>query len=88
MHESNDGEAESSISKYSSNINDSLTSENVLRNSFWEIGQLAWARMSIYPFWPCMITFDPNSLMAFQKVQSKFGYNYKIIFTQNWFFFL
>lgn len=68
--EINNGEAECSISRYSTDINDSLTSENVLKNSLWEIGQLAWARMSIYPFWPCMITFDPNSLMAFQKVQT------------------
>jgi hypothetical protein len=26
----------------------------------WVIGDLAWARLSGYPFWPCMITLDPQ----------------------------
>jgi hypothetical protein len=26
----------------------------------WAIGDLAWARVAGYPFWPCMITLDPQ----------------------------
>jgi hypothetical protein len=26
----------------------------------WVIGDLAWARVSGYPFWPCMIALDPE----------------------------
>lgn len=26
----------------------------------WVIGDLAWSRVSGYPFWPCMITLDPQ----------------------------
>jgi hypothetical protein len=26
----------------------------------WVIGDLAWARVSGYPFWPCMIALDPQ----------------------------
>lgn len=26
----------------------------------WVIGDLAWARVSGYPFWPCMIVLDPE----------------------------
>ena len=31
-----------------------------LRGCDWEIGDLAWARVSGYPFWPCKITSDPQ----------------------------
>ncbi|XP_039304708.1 histone-lysine N-methyltransferase NSD2 isoform X2 [Solenopsis invicta] len=27
----------------------------------WTIGQLAWARVGNFPFWPCMITYEPTS---------------------------
>ena len=26
----------------------------------WAIGDVAWARVSGYPFWPCTITLDPQ----------------------------
>lgn len=37
----------------------------------WILGQLAWARGSSYPFWPCVVTLDPTTLLYF-KVQSKY----------------
>ncbi|XP_043481484.1 histone-lysine N-methyltransferase NSD2-like [Leptopilina heterotoma] len=36
----------------------------------WILGQLAWARGSSYPFWPCVVTLDPTTLLYF-KVQNK-----------------
>ena len=61
--------------KNSSNI-DNSTSEDLLKSCPWEKDQLAWARMSIYPFWPCIVTFDPNSFMSYTKVQSKNNWRY------------
>ncbi|KAJ8687317.1 hypothetical protein QAD02_023111 [Eretmocerus hayati] len=49
----------------------SPTSGDILQNSSWELGKLAWARMSIYPFWPCVVTYDPQMMMTYQKVQFK-----------------
>ncbi|XP_001603633.2 probable histone-lysine N-methyltransferase Mes-4 isoform X2 [Nasonia vitripennis] len=57
-------------SRNSTLVNNALSSEDLIKNSTWELGTLAWARMSIYPFWPCMITHDPNSPMIYQKVQT------------------
>ncbi|XP_014222900.1 histone-lysine N-methyltransferase NSD2-like isoform X1 [Trichogramma pretiosum] len=47
-----------------------LTSEELINTCKWELNQLAWARMSIYPFWPCMVTHDPNSLLTYKKVST------------------
>lgn len=59
-------------------INDSgieMSEEKVERNltlkCSWILGQLAWARGSSYPFWPCVVTLDPTTLLYF-KVQSKY----------------
>ncbi|XP_011168629.2 zinc finger CW-type PWWP domain protein 1 [Solenopsis invicta] len=27
----------------------------------WMVGQLAWARVGNFPFWPCMVTYDPTA---------------------------
>lgn len=35
----------------------------------WDIGQLAWARMSIYPFWPCIVSEEPRVGGTHQKYQ-------------------
>lgn len=37
----------------------------------WIVGQLAWARVGNFPFWPCMITVDPESRIYY-KVKGKF----------------
>ncbi|XP_014217286.1 histone-lysine N-methyltransferase NSD3 isoform X2 [Copidosoma floridanum] len=47
------------------------TSEEMLSCCPWELGQLAWARMSIYPFWPCIVTYEPSPLQTYRKIQSK-----------------
>ncbi|XP_058807272.1 histone-lysine N-methyltransferase NSD2-like [Phymastichus coffea] len=60
---------EISISQ-SISINKSMTFDDILQSCEWEVDDLAWARMSIYPFWPCIVTYDPSSLMTYKKVQS------------------
>lgn len=39
----------------------------------WILGQLAWARVGNFPFWPCVITLDPI-LMIYHKLRGKFLY--------------
>ncbi|OAD57248.1 Histone-lysine N-methyltransferase, H3 lysine-36 and H4 lysine-20 specific, partial [Eufriesea mexicana] len=34
----------------------------------WLLGQLAWARVGNFPFWPCVITLDPV-LMVYHKLK-------------------
>jgi histone-lysine N-methyltransferase NSD2 len=36
----------------------------------WVTGDLAWAHVSGYPFWPCMITLDPQQRI-FTKTSGK-----------------
>ncbi|XP_053972341.1 histone-lysine N-methyltransferase NSD2 isoform X2 [Hylaeus anthracinus] len=35
----------------------------------WILGQLAWARVGNFPFWPCVITLDPV-LMTYNKLKA------------------
>ncbi|XP_050357377.1 uncharacterized protein LOC126778071 isoform X2 [Nymphalis io] len=35
--------------------------------SEYQVGDLAWARMGTYPFWPCIVTRDPLSEMFIKK---------------------
>lgn len=37
----------------------------------WMVGQLAWARVGNFPFWPCMVTVDPVSKIHY-KLRGKF----------------
>lgn len=37
----------------------------------WAVGQLAWARVGNFPFWPCMVTVDPASRIYY-KLRGKF----------------
>lgn len=37
----------------------------------WVVGQLAWARVGNFPFWPCVVTLDPNS-MIYHKLKGIF----------------
>lgn len=37
----------------------------------WMVGQLAWARVGNFPFWPCMVTVDPASRIYY-KLRGKF----------------
>lgn len=43
----------------------------------FQVGDLAWARMGTYPFWPCIITREPVSGMFVRK---KCKYIYLLIF--------
>ena len=44
---------------------------NQTLNCPWILGQLAWARGSSYPFWPCVVTLDPKTMMYY-RVQSNY----------------
>lgn len=37
----------------------------------WTVGQLAWARVGNFPFWPCMVTVDPTARIYY-KLRGKF----------------
>lgn len=37
----------------------------------WMVGQLAWARVGNFPFWPCMVTIDPTARIYY-KLKGKF----------------
>ncbi|KAL0116161.1 hypothetical protein PUN28_011190 [Cardiocondyla obscurior] len=32
----------------------------------WKMGELAWARVGNFPFWPCMVTVDPASRIYYK----------------------
>ncbi|EZA60650.1 putative histone-lysine N-methyltransferase NSD2 [Ooceraea biroi] len=34
----------------------------------WKVGQLAWARVGNFPFWPCVVTLDPTT-MTYHKLR-------------------
>lgn len=36
----------------------------------WVVGQLAWARVGNFPFWPCVITLDPV-LKTYHKLKGE-----------------
>lgn len=36
----------------------------------WVLGQLAWARVGNFPFWPCVVTLDPET-MTYHKFRGK-----------------
>ncbi|KAJ0170937.1 hypothetical protein K1T71_013709 [Dendrolimus kikuchii] len=50
---------------------DKMPSKNELfeleAKCMYQVGDLAWARMGTYPFWPCIITRDPESGMFVKK---------------------
>lgn len=29
-------------------------------DTLWKPGQLAWAQVSTFPYWPCVVTLDPD----------------------------
>lgn len=40
---------------------------NIEAKCLFQVGDIAWARMGTYPFWPCIVTRDPNSRMFVKK---------------------
>lgn len=38
-----------------------LDFEELQAKSPWSLGQLVWARMGNYPFWPSIVTLDPTT---------------------------
>ncbi|XP_072742507.1 histone-lysine N-methyltransferase NSD2 isoform X2 [Anoplolepis gracilipes] len=47
----------------------------------WTLGQLAWARVGNFPFWPCIVTLDPVS-MIYYKVKGNARGNIMMIHVQ------
>ena len=39
----------------------------------FSLGDLAWARIGHYPFWPGIITIEPNSSKKYTRVLKKHG---------------
>ena len=39
----------------------------------FSLGDLAWARISHYPYWPAVITIEPNSSKKYTNVLEKHG---------------
>ena len=39
----------------------------------FSLGDLAWARIAHYPFWPGIITIEPNSSKKYTNVLEKHG---------------
>lgn len=50
-------------------------SEELINDGDWNVGDLAWACVGGFPYWPCAITKDPVEL-CFKKVKSKLFYLY------------
>ncbi|KAG5332861.1 NSD2 methyltransferase, partial [Acromyrmex heyeri] len=57
------------------NIMEEIPSPNIDNPNIecpWIIGQLAWARVGNFPFWPCMVTIDPESRIYYKmRVRTK-----------------
>ena len=39
----------------------------------FSLGDLAWARISYYPFWPAIITVEPDSSDKYTRILKKVG---------------
>ncbi|XP_015183838.1 PREDICTED: histone-lysine N-methyltransferase NSD2 isoform X1 [Polistes dominula] len=64
----NDGD-EASDSFSSTNSMEEILSpkfDNTPAQSTWNLGQLAWARVGNFPFWPCVVTLDPTTLIFYK----------------------
>ncbi|XP_035729731.1 histone-lysine N-methyltransferase NSD2-like isoform X1 [Vespa mandarinia] len=60
---------EASDSFSSSNSMEEIASPKFDNNTAqcnWSLGQLAWARVGNFPFWPCVVTLDPTSLIFYK----------------------
>jgi hypothetical protein len=53
-------EVESEITDKMCEISEMSVCDEKISGCDWVIGDLAWARVSGYPFWPCMIALDPQ----------------------------
>lgn len=48
-------------------------------NCFYQVGDLSWARMGTFPFWPCIVTREPVSDMFVRKKRELLYYNSLLI---------
>lgn len=53
-------EVESEVTDKTCETSEMLVCDEKMSGCDWVIGDLAWARVSGYPFWPCMISLDPQ----------------------------
>lgn len=74
---------ENNIANNIDQVNDSSTASNSAEQDtssqeispsiecHWVLGQLAWARVGNFPFWPCIVTLDPIS-MIYHKLRGRY----------------
>jgi hypothetical protein len=53
-------EVESEVTDKTCEASEMSACDDKMPGCDWVIGDLAWARVSGYPFWPCMIALDPE----------------------------
>ncbi|XP_025159312.1 histone-lysine N-methyltransferase NSD2 isoform X2 [Harpegnathos saltator] len=72
IHENNVGNTADEANDTSTNPN--KTEENLPSRTIspmecnWVAGHLAWARVGNFPFWPCVVTPDPNSMIYYKFI--------------------
>ncbi|XP_066584168.1 histone-lysine N-methyltransferase NSD2-like isoform X2 [Prorops nasuta] len=60
----------------------SLNSSNSTIECPWTLGQLAWARVGNSPFWPCVVTLDPVTMVYTYKRKGKGRNSFMMIHVQ------
>ena len=56
-----------------SNVSDKMNpTEKQDSNLEYSLGSIAWARIGQYPYWPCIVTLDPDSNICHQKIGKNF----------------
>lgn len=71
LHENNVSNNADEASDTSTNVN---TEENLPSRAIspmecsWAVGHLAWARVGNFPFWPCIVTPDPVSMIYYRFI--------------------
>lgn len=41
---------------------DSINIEDLQSQCPWALGQIVWSRIGTYPFWPSVVTLDPETM--------------------------
>jgi hypothetical protein len=63
-------EVQSEVTDHTHKSSEMTVSKEKVPGCDWAVGDLAWAHVSGYPFWPCMITLDPHQRI-FTKTSGK-----------------
>ncbi|XP_058804908.1 histone-lysine N-methyltransferase NSD2-like isoform X2 [Phymastichus coffea] len=63
-------ETNSTFDSSTKNEDEKVNYEDLQAKSPWKLGQLVWARIGNFPFWPGIVTLDPNT-MTFVSVKGR-----------------